>query len=298
MFGCFDIGGTSIKYGVFERTGEGSRLLYSEETPTNAKVIHGHGIQEKVFSMIEQMRSQYELHGVGISTAGQVDVKSGKIQYANKNIPGYTGMKWSEPILERFGLPCAVENDVKAAALGEYAYGAGRNCSDLLCITVGTGIGGALIIGGKIHHGYTNSAGEIGYMLIDGDILESKASTTALLARIKKRSEQPLLDGKELFERAKRGDSICREEIEAMCDSLALGIVNCCYIINPERIILGGGIMAQSDYLRPIIERYISKYADPFLYEKIKIDFAQLGNHAGLYGAAYLIENNLPLSLR
>ena len=137
---CMDIGGTRIKYGMADAEG---RLLYVRETDTKA-YLGGEALMERVFGLIRtELESCRQAAGICISTAGMVDCRQGKIVYASEFIPGYTGMPIKARLEEQFGLPCQVENDVNCAGLAESLAGAGRGSSVCLCLTVGTGIGGA-----------------------------------------------------------------------------------------------------------------------------------------------------------
>lgn len=155
---ALDIGGTSIKSGLWD----GTRLLRTAEQDTNAK-NGGAYVMERA---IEILKSYQPFDAIGISTAGQVDSVRGCIRYANENIPGYTGMEVRRILEEEFHVPVAVENDVNAAAAGEAAFGAGKEEKDFLCITYGTGVGGAIVINGSVYTGSAFSAGEFGGILV------------------------------------------------------------------------------------------------------------------------------------
>ncbi|WP_125115563.1 ROK family protein [Agathobaculum sp. Marseille-P7918] len=281
---CFDIGGTSIKYGAARE--ENKQIIFDArwETPTDAKKLRGPGIEQKILDLIDSLRAAYTPEGVAISTAGMVDHKTGAILYANENIPEYTGRNLKLAVQNRFNLPCAVENDVNCAALGETAYGAGRGADSVLCVTVGTGIGGAIILDGAVWHGHSGSAGEIGYMPINGGMFEQQASTTALIRNVATKTGETLT-GKEIFARAHAGDSVCKESIEALCAALAQGLAAGICLFNPAAIVLGGGIMAQGAYLRPLLEQQLGRFVNPFVLEKTSLCFAELGNSAGMAGA-------------
>lgn len=278
---CVDVGGTSIKFGIYSKDGELVRRLESIET-VNTETHHG--IVEAVLSVATDVKD--EVAGVAISSAGIADTDAGKIIYSGYTIPGYTGTNWRKLIAEATGLPCEIENDVNAAALGEKWLGALKNIENGVCLTVGTGIGGAVLLNGHIHSGVNYTAGEIGYMDIGEDNLQNLASTSGLVKRVEERTGETL-NGYDIFERAKAGDEICREEIERMVAYLSKGLINIMYLFNPERIVLGGGVMAQQAYLKPLIQEAVAdRIEDPFFFST-DIAFAELGNDAGLLGALY-----------
>ena len=157
---ALDIGGTAIKSGIW--TGIKDEIKEVRETPTNARLGGAHVVEQAV----KILESYHGFDAIGISTAGQVDSQRGMIRYANENIPGYTGMEIGRMLRERFHVPVAVENDVNAAALGEGIFGAGRGERDFLCLTYGTGVGGAIVMDQKVYHGCAFSAGEFGGLLI------------------------------------------------------------------------------------------------------------------------------------
>ena len=199
---ALDIGGTSIKSGLWVN----DALENLKERDTEALKGGEHVLQRAI-----ELISEYEsFDAIGISTAGQVNSKEGVIRYANENIPGYTGMRIKERLEERFKVPVVVENDVNAAAIGEAHFGGGREFNDFLCLTYGTGVGGAIVINKQIYTGAAFSAGEFGSMIIHpedrikGDYFsgcyEKYASTTALVARAKAYDES-LNNGRTIFER-------------------------------------------------------------------------------------------------
>ena len=204
-------------------------------------------------------------------------------------IPEYTGTKIADRVKEKFGIPCFVENDVNCAAMAEYYAGAAKGYHSMLMLTIGTGIGGAFIAGGKLLKGHTYSACEVGYMNMEEGTFEEIAATSALVARTAKRLHKTAdeISGKWIFEQAQDGNEVCIEEIDRMCDILAKGISNICYVLNPEIVLLGGGISAQTDWLKPRIEMGMEKYLIPVIRKKTKLDFAKLKNQAGMIGAYY-----------
>ena len=157
---CIDVGGTSIKYGVLN---EDLMFLDNSEIDTEAHK-GGQNILDKIINIVKEYKDYYKIEGVCISTAGMVDCNKGEIIYASSLIPNYTGTKIKEIVENIFNIPCEVENDVNCAALAEHFAGGAKGSNTSICLTIGTGIGGAIIINNEIYHGSFGSGGEVGYM--------------------------------------------------------------------------------------------------------------------------------------
>ena len=308
---ALDIGGTKTKYALLGEKGE---ILSTYEKDTEAQ-RGGSFILENVKGEIRRVLAELKgnppegaqadtkvdakaertteakteplLSGICISTAGMVDEIKGEIIHAGPQIPEYKGCKWKEEIERRFSIPCEVENDVKCAGLGEYSFGSGKGTSSMLCLTIGTGIGGSFILNGEVYHGTSHSAMEIGYMQIPGGMFQRMASTSALVKRVASRKGEPeeLWNGKRIFEEVAKEDKICLEELDRLCDALSIGLSNLCYAFNPECIVLGGGIMEQKDILLPKIWGHLQEHLVPIVAENTRLLAASLGNRAGLLGA-------------
>ena len=289
---CFDIGGTSIKYGIAYEEKGAIFFQKKEETPTDAKKFGGNGIEQKIMHLTKKMLKEVEADGICISTAGMVDSHTGEILYANENIPDYTGRNLKTLIEKKFGMPCTVENDVNCAALGETVYGAAKGSKSVVCLTVGTGIGGAVVLNGEVWHGHGGSAGEIGYMPLSGSTLEDKASTTAMVRYIEQQTGKKL-DGRQIFSQAKTGDLVCRQGIERMCEYLAQGIAAGICLLDPEAVVLGGGVMSQKEYIWPLLLNGLQKYVKPVVLNRCKITFAELENCAGMAGAYAMFDKQM-----
>lgn len=282
---CVDIGGTVIKYGVAEKNGT---LLLRGGLPNEIREKGVKHFTDRMILFIEQLRKRFNLQGIAVSTAGVVDPDSG-------NVLGHSGffppmMALRELLEQGCGLPCTVENDANAAALGEYWLGAGRGAKSLYCITVGSGIGGGAIINGRLIHGAAFCAGEVEHLRMERKCTwDEIVSTSALINNVAKAKGIPVkkLNGKRIFAMAKVGDKDAKTAIADQMDALAEGIVNICYVLNPERIIIGGGISAQADYLYPLLDAALRKRMIPLVYENMILCFAVLKNDAGMIGALY-----------
>lgn len=279
-----DIGGTSIKSGIWEE----GQIRNVKEEDTNAG-LGGEHVMQTVLKILDRYE---DFQAVGISTAGQVDADKGIILYANDNIPGYTGTKIKEIIENAFHVPAAVINDVNSAAIGEAFYGVGRNQKDFLCLTYGTGVGGAIILNGDIYTGSGYSAGEFGGIVIhpeDRNVQEDMfsgcyeryASTTALVKRVGSYFPD-LKNGREIF--AKKDVPEVRDLIDQWIMEIVYGLVTLTHIFNPSMIVLGGGIMEQEYVVRKVQEKMKEQIIPSF--KNVEIASAQLGNTAGLLGAA------------
>lgn len=159
----FDIGGTAIKYAVLDDNGN---FIESGSTDTQAH-LGGKRVVANVKALIEKYKKEYSLNAVAISTAGMVDCKKGEVFFAGETMPDYSNTEWKSILEKEYGLYCEVENDVNCAALAEFVSGSGKDSKKMLCLTIGTGIGGSFVSEGKVYHGANYSSCEVGYMRID-----------------------------------------------------------------------------------------------------------------------------------
>lgn len=283
---CIDIGGTSIKYGMVREDGS---FLTTGEMPTEAMQYGGPGIMEKAKKIVETYQAEYRPEGICVSTAGMVDCENGKITYASPLIPDYTGTEIKKTLEELYGIPCEVENDVNCAGLAEHFAGAARGSRISVCLTIGTGIGGAILIDGKVFHGFSGSGCEVGYMHLPGGEFQDLGASSILVKKVAsyKNTDPEEINGKYVFEQAKQGDEDCIRAICEMCEVLGMGIANICYVVNPEVVVLGGGIMAQKEYLKDLLRDSLDKYLLPSVAQHTRLEFAQNQNQAGMLGAYY-----------
>ena len=303
-----DIGGTFIKYGVAD---VGGRFIEKGVMRNPAREQNVGVMLSAIIGRIRyyQERGDCELSGIAIATAGIVDTVEGKIVYASDNIPGYTGTELSRIIGGAARLPVAAENDVNCAALGEYWLGAGRikrgeakSPSPFFCMTLGTGVGGAVIIDGKVIHGAANFAGEVGLMPmpVGGDgragTLEELASTSAMIRRYRRMAgmtdDDMATDGKTIFDNARLlGERAAVDAIDALIKNLARGIAGICCVINPALVVIGGAIAEEADYMRPRLLKELKCLMLPTIFETTRFEFSRLGNDAGMLGALYHFKN-------
>lgn len=286
-----DIGGTAVKYGLLDAKGN---ILERYEIPTQAHK-GGRAILEKTVGIVESFREKEQPVGVCISTAGMVDVEKGEIFYAAPLIPEYAGTNFKRTIEEKFCIPCEVENDVNCAGLAESVSGAAMGSSITLTLTVGTGIGGCIVINGEVFHGYSGSACEVGYMHMFDSDFQTLGAASILTRKVTER-KGGRWNGREVFLAAREGDEVCLQAIDEMTDVLGRGIANICYVLNPEVVVLGGGIMAQEDFLKDRIRGALDSYLVPGIAQKTTLRFARHKNDAGMLGAFYHFRNRHPLA--
>lgn len=289
---ALDIGGTAIKHCLYDDRRQFSRDIV-QETETNA-LAGGVALMEHVCGIVETMGGA---DAIAVSTAGQVNPTEGSIIYATDNIPGYTGTMVKAILEDHFHIPAVVENDVNAAALGEAFFGAGRGCSDFLCLTYGTGIGGAIVSGQKIYYGSSCSAGEFGHILTHAGgrkctcgncgCYEAYASTRALTRLVKENCGLDM-NGRQIFQ-AINGSKPVRDAVSVWIDEIVYGLVSLIHAFNPQRVVLGGGIMNEP-YITETIRRKLPEKLMQS-YRGVEIRRAELGNTAGLFGVIHLAED-------
>ena len=285
----FDIGGTEIKYAFSD---ENFHLTESKSIPTNAHE-GGKRIIERVVEIIKTCDG---IDRVGISTAGQVNSVKGEIIFATDSIPGYTGTKIKETIEAETGIPTAVENDVNSAAIGEAVFGAAKGYDNFICLTYGTGIGGAIYLDGKLFTGSSFSAGEFGHIVTHAGgksctcggcgCYETYASAKALTEAVKEKTGKPM-NGREIFENFETPE--IRAVIDGWIDEIVIGLKGLVYIFNPPVIVVGGGIMNER-YITDEINNRLQKELMPS-FRNVKVVKALMGNDANKLGAAYLAAN-------
>ncbi len=304
-----DLGGTHVRAGAFDAAGD---LLAMRETPIEAQRGAQAGLQ-RIEQLVEQVwrESGAEwLAGIGIGCTGPVDVALGVINNPY-TLPGWENVPIVSRLQERFSAPVTLENDADVAALGEYWRGAGQSIRRLYAVTVGTGVGTALIMDGQIYRGLNNAHPDGGHIVIDpagppcycgangcweslcaGPAIARMArqadlSGSILLAMANGAPEQ--IDARLVAEAARRGDPLASAVIRRAAYYFSLGIVNVITLFVPEMIVLSGGVMRSADLFLPVLREVIARHSVMVPAAEVRIEPAQLGAYAGLYGAAYTI---------
>lgn len=280
---AIDIGGTMIKYGLVSSGGE---ILSTDKIETEAEK----GL-ENILNKIDNIFKRYKKNnpvGIAVSGTGQINGMIGKVIGGNPIIPNWIGTNLVKILEEKYNLPIVLENDVNCVALGEKWIGAGKDLSNFICLTIGTGIGGGIILNNQLFRGENFVAGEFGHILIKKGEFEQFASTTALIRLVKERTGKTL-NGKEIFDLEKKEIVEYQEVISKWIENLTDGLSSIVYCFNPANIILGGGVIGQGEPLINRIKNSLFKKIGPQFKEKLNIIQAKLGNNAGMIGASYLL---------
>lgn len=308
-----DLGGTKVNIAMVSKKG---KIVDHIKFPTNAKqgkelVIRR--IKEGIDQLIHQTDLEISnITGIGIGAPGPINYKSGVIHYA-PNLPDWKEVPLAEIMKEDFQIPIIVENDANTAAWGEKIFGVAQGIDDMICLTLGTGIGGGLIFNGNIFRGKNNVAGEVGHIIVNkGGLpcncgnygcLEAYSSASGIKRRIYSRVTKQNINNISLssvgnlnnlslakvFELARQGDPLVEDIVEEAIEYLGIGIASLVNILNPEMVVLVGGITNEGEKLLKPIQDIVFQRVMSTHKENLKIVFGKLGEYAGVVGAAALI---------
>lgn len=277
---CFDIGGTNVKYGVIEN----EQFLEKGLFDTNAHLGKEH-MNNKLVTIAKEMKEKYGVEGVGISCAGSVDFERAYITIAPDALPDFSDWDFRKLFKDNVGLDCIADNDVNSFAKAECVNGAGKDYDNFIVITVGTGIGGAIVMNNQLWRGKNYNAGEVGRMLIGNARWETVASTSALI-REANRAGLDVKNGIELFELYDKREELAIAVVNRFYDLLGIGLSTLVYIYNPEAIIIGGGISKRENFTSRV-ERYMNSHLPTGFRDTAKILTASYRNDGGMIGAYY-----------
>lgn len=304
MYVGVDLGGTNIKAGIVNDEG---KIISSLSIPTE-----GQQGWEKVISNIKKvilkLMVEDGIRAIGVGVPGPVDFENGIIREMPA-IPGVKNVNISKQLSDEFKIPVFVDNDANNFALGEIVFGVAKGKKNVIGITLGTGIGGGIVIDGKLYRGAKNYAGEIGHMVIVPNGVqcncgkfgcwEAYASATAIIKQAlsyKKRNietklkdyQDERIEAKTIFDLAKEGDRFCESIVNNVFFYLGLGIASIVNIFNPEMVVIGGGLSLAGDYLLNSVKEIALQNIMPPLRENVEIVLSKSGNNAGIIGAAGL----------
>lgn len=281
-----DLGGTAIKLGTFTKDGTCVKSL-TVDTPQPATP---EAVLSTMVDAINQIDPDNQSIAIGLGTPGPADA-TGKIAKVAINLAGWHDVPLAAWLEAKTGKPTTLANDANCAGLGEAWLGAGRNFPNMILLTLGTGVGGAIILNGKLFVGHHGAAGELGLITLqpDGPLcnsgnqgsLEQHLSISAIRRRTGK-------EPSELGALAKNGDVQALTFWQEYGTDLGIGLTSLIYVLTPQAIIIGGGVSASFQYFIPFVKAEIEKRVLPSSREGLQIFVAELGNNAGMVGAAKL----------
>jgi glucokinase len=305
---ALDIGGTKLSTGTV--LGDG-RIISACTVPCVA-AAGGEALIAQVIEQIQQQLAQnsaaVEVVAIGVGTPGQIDYTRGKVSFATTSLPGWHEIAIIERIRLAVGIDAYLDNDGNLAALGEARFGAGLGCATMICMTIGTGIGGGLVINGQLHRGMSGSAGGLGHICVMEDgadcycghqgCVELYASGKGIAAQARAMVAQtdkdklPAADtiiATDVFTAASHGDGVAQKVISQAVDALSRALITLVNIINPEKIIVTGGVaMAVGDALLQPLRHKVLNSCLPGARNGLEIVLGQLEGNSGLLGAAAL----------
>jgi glucokinase len=311
-----DFGGTKILAGVVNL--ETGALVGTSKKKTRA-AHEQDDLIKRIISVVDDALSecgvdQKKLAGIGIGAAGMVNRQKGILLHA-VNL-GLNELPLTAPLADHYGVPARLGNDVEVATLGELVFGAGRNCNDFICIFVGTGIGSGIVCDGKQYHGATGTAGEIGHIVLEPNgrpcncgglgCLEAYASRTAIAKQIlsdiargmdttiadKIDMDKGILRAKALSNAFEQGDEVVTRAVQSAARYMGSGLATVVNLLNPKRIILGGGLVEALDAYYQLAQKEARFQSLKIATRKLEIVKAELGDYAGIIGAALLSTKN------
>ena len=290
-----DLGGTAIKLGRFSEDG----ICHQSLTVPTPQPATPEAVLATITDAILQLQTPPFLKGgqggdqiraIGIGTPGPVDA-IGRIARVAINLKNWHNVPLADWLEAKTGLPTILENDANCAGLGEAWLGAGRHFKNLILLTLGTGVGGAVILDGKLFSGHQGAAGELGLIAINPDGPECNSGNRGSLEQyvsVQAIRRETGLEPLELANLAKSGDAKALEYWQNYGRYLGIGLASIIYILTPEAIIIGGGISAAVEFFLPTVRAEIERRVLPSSRENLQLLVAELGNQAGMVGAAKL----------
>jgi glucokinase len=300
-----DFGGTTIKSAVV-RDGQ----IVRRGTIIDTLKHDATSLMQALYDVVAELRAaESQVAGVGVGLPGFVDSVNGIVHHLT-NVAGWDEVPLAHLLAEKTGLPAIVENDVKAMTYGEWKHGAARGVQHAVCITLGTGVGGGLILGGRLHRGAQLAAGEIGHASIDyrgkpgpygnfggleeyvgnRQIAERAVEAYAAAGQTKTFED---CEPRNLERYARGGDAVAKGIWDAVGDEIGAALANVVWTVNPDVIVIGGGVAKAGDILFDPIRRSICSRTVKLFHEHLRIIPAELGNDAGAIGNAALVLDSL-----
>lgn len=281
-----DVGGTTVKIGICDADGvvRARRAIVTEPEEGADRVV------DRIAAVVHALAADLgSLCACGVGIPGPLDPARRTLLRAN-HLPGWTDVAIPAMLAARLDLPVVLENDANCAAWGESRAGVGRGAQALVLFTLGTGVGGGIVLGGQLWTGASGAAGALGHLVVDPagppclcgqtGCLEQYASATAVARRAGRRSAE------EAFEGARRGEPDAVAAVSAACDALAIAAANVVHVLQPDVVVLGGGMAAAGDALLAPVREGVRRRVRPAWLERTRVERAVLGTDAGWIGAA------------
>ena len=298
FFLSFDIGGTNLKFGILNKRG---RILQQGKVQTE---LSGDAIIDSIVAIKEKYAPLYDFEGVAFSVPGFVNIETGYLKTGGA-IKDFYEFNFREILMKKLALPVELDNDVNCVALAEKWQGNAQTSGNFLCMNIGSGIGGAIFLNDQLIRGHQYMAGEFGYMLTENifssdDKRVTMSDTASVRAGLRRRYSKQKGDltleqvsGEDIYHLAAQGDEVARQTIEQFYQSLAMGLYNLTFILNPEKILIGGAISERSEIFPAIKENFEKILAmqndlQAFSVEQlVSIESCKFNNNSGLIGAVY-----------
>ncbi len=308
IFLGIDIGGTAVKMGTVDENGtillsyEASVAFDHYDTPILQTVL-----KESEKFLKDNKIDPMDLRGIGISATGQIDVPKGIVAGSGGNIRNWEGSDLKEAFTQKYRLPVTVVNDANCVALGEKWIGSAKNAKDVIVLTIGTGLGGGIIVNDQILLGRAGFGGELGHFSIhmqgepctckNRGCFEQYASMTALVRSVGKYCEAAApgclkdrpVNGRTIFEAVAGGDAAITRIVDTWIQDISAGIVSLVHIFNPELVIIGGGVSTQEELFIAKLREKVLEAVMPNFKQGLTLRAATLGNNAGMIGAVYYL---------
>ena len=295
-----DLGGTFVKYALLSESGQ---ILFDGKLPIGGKATREdtlNTIQQSIQNVVDEAADKkIEIKGIGIGSPGII--YKGVVLGGADNLDRWENIDLGSIYSDKFGMSVFVDNDANVMGLGEVAFGAAKDCTDVIFITVGTGIGGAIVINGQLYGGYKNRGAELGHITIKHDgiecncggrgCLEAYASTTALIQQYTERTgkDATTIDGYYIVEKFKENEPEAVECLQNHTAYLGHGIAGFINTFAPQKVVIGGGISEAGQFYIDMIKKSAFRFAMPDCSVNTDIVSALLGNNAGSMGAASLV---------
>jgi len=297
-----DLGGTNIKFGIFSKDGELIKFWKMSSKP----LFDPRAIPDYIFEELKRYEHWIEIKALGIGVPGLVSVDG--IVKESPNFPDWKDVPVKQMLSDKFGIPVIVENDANLFTIGEGSFGTAKNCKNYVGITIGTGVGGGIVIDGKIVHGIKGMAGEIGHIVIhpSGPVcscgkkgcLEAYSSATAI-KKIMFQQTGLELEAEDVAKLALKGDKVAIKVFEKVGYHLGIGIATIVNLLDLEMVIIGGGVSRSWDLLQKHIQKGFTEHTFKVHADTVKIEKSLLDDNAGIFGGFFVanaIFNNSAVS--